>query len=438
MEFGEAELLQIADRVLCDRTGEHLTDIEAIVLQGSWQHKKYEDIASEANFNPDYIRGTIGQELWRKLSDAMGEKVEKRNFRKALERHWRDWQNSSSSSPSPVKEMIENVTNSRELERPQIEQPFYRALSREGCLVRIKAPWQMGKTALMAKGLNYRRSQGDRVVRLSLRLAEASDFTSLESFLLWFCTSVTEILAKENNIETHWKSKLGNNKVKCMTYFEKYLLAEEKPLVIALDDVDRIFPYAKIAGEFLGILRTLHEQAKTRKIWQKLGLLIVHTELYEQLEINQSPFNVGTQITIPEFTPQEVLNLAQLQGLDWQEESVKSLMELVGGHPYLVQQSLHDLARGEESLATLRENAIAESGIFGSHLRRYRRYLQQLPPEIVTVFEKIYRSETPIELQSYQEKEQAQKLYNLGLVQFGDRVTFPRYQLYRDYFNSIG
>lgn len=432
MEFGEAELLQIADRVLCDRTGEHLTDIEAIVLQGSWQHKKYEDIASEANFNPDYIRGTIGQELWRKLSDALGEKVEKRNFRKALERHWR---NSSSISLSPIKETIENVTNSRELERSQIEQPFYQALSRGGCLVRIKAPWQMGKTSLMAKGLNYRRSQGDRVVRLSLRLAEASDFTSLESFLLWFCTSVTEILAKENNIETHWKSKLGNNKVKCMTYFEKYLLSEEKPLVIALDDVDRIFPYAKIAGEFLGILRTLHEQAKTRRIWQNLGLLIVHTELYEQLEINQSPFNVGTQIIIPEFTPQEVFNLAQLHGLDWQEESVKTLMELVRGHPYLVQQSLTYLARGEGNLETLRENAIADSGIFGSHLRRYRRYLQQLPQEIIAVFEKIYSADSPIELQSYQEKEQAQKLYNLGLVQFSDRVAFPRYQLYRDYFS---
>ncbi|MGK7927386.1 MAG: AAA-like domain-containing protein, partial [Spirulina sp.] len=179
MKFGEAELLQIADRVLCDRTGEHLTDIEAIVLQGSWQHKKYEEIASAANFNSDYIRGTIGQELWRKLSDALGEKVEKRNFRKALERHWYDWQNSSRTSPlSSVKEKIENVTNSRELERSQIEQPFYHALSQPGCLVRIKAPWQMGKTSLMAKGLNYRRSRGDRVVRLSLRLAEASDFAS--------------------------------------------------------------------------------------------------------------------------------------------------------------------------------------------------------------------------------------------------------------------
>ncbi|MBP0022081.1 MAG: AAA-like domain-containing protein [Cyanobacteria bacterium SBLK] len=437
MEFGEAELLQIADRVLCDRTGEHLTDIEAIVLQGSWQHKKYEDIASEANFNPDYIRGTIGQELWRKLSDALGEKVEKRNFRKALERHWQEWQNSSSTVLTPVQETIENVTNPRELERSQIEQPFYQALSRGGCLVRIKAPWQMGKTALMAKGLNYRRSRGDRVVRLSFRLAEALDFASLESFLLWFCTSVTEILAKENKIETHWQSKLGNNKVKCMTYFEKYLLSEETPLVIALDDVDRIFPYAKIAGEFLGILRTLHEQAKTRKIWQKLGLLIVHTELYEQLEINQSPFNVGTQITIPEFTPQEVFNLAQLHGLDWQEDSVKILMELVGGHPYLVQQSFAYLAHGERDLKTLQENAIAESGIYSSHLRRYRRYLQQLPQEIFAVFEKIYRADTPIQLQSYQEKEQAQKLYNLGLVQFSDRAAFPRYPLYRDYFHQL-
>ncbi|MEA5470224.1 AAA-like domain-containing protein, partial [Spirulina sp. 06S082] len=413
MKFGQAELLQIADRLLCDRTGEHLTDIEAIVLQGSWQKKKYEDIASEANFNPDYIRGTIGQELWKKLSDALGERVEKRNFRTTLERHWQDWQTSHPHGLSLVKEKIEIVTNLQELERPQIEQPFYQALSQAGCLVRIKAPWQMGKTALMTKGLNYRKSQGDRIARLSLRLAEASDFASLESFLLWFCTSVTEILAEENQIAQHWQSKLGNNKVKCMTYFEKYLLDDEKHLVIALDDVDRIFPYTQIAGEFLGILRTLHEQAKTRKIWQNLSLLIVHTELYEQLEINQSPFNVGTQISIPEFTSEEVLELATLHGLEWEEEQVNSLRELVGGHPYLVQQSLLDLARGERDFVTLREKAIADADIYGSHLHRYRCYLKQLPPEIIAVFDKIYSSETPLELQSYTEIEQAQKLYHL-------------------------
>jgi hypothetical protein len=37
-------------------------------------------------------------------------------------------------------------------------------------------------------------------------------------------------------------------------YFEQYLLAEIKaPLVLALDDVDRLFQYSELADEFFGL-----------------------------------------------------------------------------------------------------------------------------------------------------------------------------------------
>jgi len=437
MKFGEAEAIAIADRVLFDRTGEHLTDLETIVLQGSWQQKKYHEIAQAANFNEDYIRGTIGQELWRKLSDALGERVEKRNFRKALERCWQEWQESPTPATPKATQPREPSLDPLELERSHIESLLYETLSQPGCLIRIKAPWQMGKTTLMAKGLRFRAERGDRVVRLSLRLAEAADFASLENFLLWFCTSIAAILGEENCIEQHWRSKLGNNKVKFMTYLEQYLLSPDTYLVIALDDLDRLFPYAQIAGDFLGILRTLHEQAKTRKIWQQLRLVLVHTEVYDRLEINQSPFNVGTQIEVTEFDATEVRELAKLHGLNWDDAQVQSLMDFVGGHPYLLQQTFHHLARGDRSLAQIKATSATESGIYGNHLRRYQRHLQQLPPETSAVLKQSAIASDPIQFQSSSEKQQAQRLHNLGLLRVQNHCAAPRNQLYRQYFRAL-
>ncbi|MDB9315026.1 AAA-like domain-containing protein [Spirulina sp. CS-785/01] len=437
MTFGEVEAIKIADLMLFQQTGEHLTDLETIVLQGSWHKKTYADIAQAANFNEDYIRGTIGLELWRKLSEAVGERVEKRNFRTALERCWQKLESGELEQRETVKPSLENVTKSRDIPRPEIENFFYHTLAQPGCLIRIKAPWQMGKTTLMNKGLYYREERRDRIARFSLRLAESSDFASLENFVLWFCLSVTEILGEENKVQQHWQSKLGNNKVKCMTYFEKYLLTAETPLVLALDDLDRIFSYSQIAGEFLGILRTLHEQAKTRPIWQNLRLILVHTEVYDQLQINQSPFNAGTQIKIPDFTPTEVQQVAEKNGLSWTKEQVQKLMNLVGGHPYLVQQAFYYLTQRGLTLDELLNHATDESGLYGNHLRRYRQYLQQHSPDGIEVLKTVVSADSPVEFTTLQEKEQAQKFYNLGLFRFENHKVLMRYPLYQDYFQQL-
>jgi hypothetical protein len=52
-------------------------------------------------------------------------------------------------------------------------------------------------------------------------------------------------------------------------------------------------------------------------------------------------------------------------------QEIAGLMELVGGHPYLVRQALYVLATERWSLARLREAAGSDTGPFGDHLRRH-------------------------------------------------------------------
>ncbi|MBP5975944.1 AAA-like domain-containing protein [Brasilonema sp. CT11] len=78
----------------------------------------------------------------------------------------------------------------------------------------------------------------------------------LDKFLQWFITSIAETLELGQSVEEHWRKSLGNCKIKCRTYFEKYVLPGDSAVAIALDEVDRLFVHGEIAGEFLRMLRT--------------------------------------------------------------------------------------------------------------------------------------------------------------------------------------
>lgn len=311
-----------------------------------------------------------------------------------------------------------------------IEDCCYATISQPGALIRIKAPRGMGKTLLMSKVLNHAANNGYRTVALNLRLAESPDFTNLDQFLQWFCNSVGVMQELPNMVDEHWNKKLGNSKLKCTSYFQEYLLTFDSPLVLALDEVDRVFPYPTIAGDFLGMLRTWHELAKTRDIWKRLRLVVVHVEDYTQMRITQSPFNVGTEIKLLEFTEEEVCKLVQMNGLDWDTAQAKQLMDMVSGLPYLVQQAVSHLrTHNDTTLQQLLATAPTSAGIYGDHLQRLLLSIQQ-QPELVTAFKQVVTATARVQLNS----EQASKLHSMGLVHLqGNQVT-PSCELYRQYF----
>ena len=100
-----------------------------------------------------------------------------------------------------------------------------------------------------------------------------------------------------NQLDDYW-DKIFGSKVNCKDYFEKYILPQiDSPLILGLDEIDRVFQYPDIAEDFLGLLRAWHEESKRRDIWKKFRLIVVHsTEVYIPMNINQSPFNVGLPV----------------------------------------------------------------------------------------------------------------------------------------------
>jgi hypothetical protein len=318
------------------------------------------------------------------------------------------------------------------VERSLIETRCYEAIAKPGALIRIKAPRQMGKTSLMARILHYAGQQDCLSVPLSFQIADAKVFGDLDQFLRWFCASVGRRLKLPNRLNEQWDAIFGS-KDNCTAYFEEYLLPEiSQPLALGLDEVDMVFNHPEIASDFFGLLRAWHEAAKSSDLWKKLRLVVVHsTEVYIPMNINQSPFNVGLPIELPEFERSQVLDLAQRHGLDWKNAEVEALMAMVGGHPYLVRVALYGVARGDTSLADLLQTAPTESGLYGDHLRRHLWNLEQRP-DMVAAVQQLVASQQSVRLESVQ----AFQLHSMGLVNLqGNEVVF-RCDLYRQYFGD--
>lgn len=319
------------------------------------------------------------------------------------------------------------------VERPPIESRCYETILQPGSLLRIKAPKRMGKTWLIDKILYQVAKENYQTVRLSLLLADGAVLKNLDEFLRWFCVVVCRQLKLPPQLADYWEEGLGSN-YNCTMYFEEYLLTKiDCPLVLALDDVDRIFPYDHIAGDFFGLLRAWHEEAKSRPLWRKLRLIVAHsTEVYIPLNINRSPFNVGVPIELSEFTPEQVQDLAKRQGLNWEAVEVQSLvplLEMVGGHPYLVQRAIYSLTRQDITFEQFLQTAYTESGIYSDHLRGHLWNLQQ-HPELAAAMKKVVAATNPVQLESMQ----AFKLQSLGLVRVERNEVKPWCNLYARYF----
>jgi transcriptional regulator with XRE-family HTH domain len=317
------------------------------------------------------------------------------------------------------------------IERQPIEELMYREVTQPGCVMRIFAPGQMGKTSLILRLLSFADAKGYRTVNLSFSQIDAYCLTDLNKFLRSFCSQIAIKLGIEPNISEHWDEEVGY-KLTCSLYFQYYILKEsDKPLVLVLSEVERFFEYPHITQEFFALLRCWYEESRQNNLWKNLRLVVAYsTEQYFCLDINNSLFNIGLPIRLQEFTQQQVEELARRYGLSWTagKESAQ-LISLLGGHPALIQLALYYLHSGATTLLDLIKEAIANGGIYRYHLQQYWVKLLANPGLIRTYTELVTTKESlvidPIH---------AYKLESLGLITFdGDRVL-PRCQLYRTYF----
>ncbi|WP_445638723.1 AAA-like domain-containing protein [Nostoc sp. DSM 114161] len=450
------ELLDAVERILQSRP---LDSIQWFVLYQSWLGKTYDEMAEGTGYGSNYIK-QVGSQLWQDLSQASGERITKKNLHLVLSKYLQGitkQQNQPQKEPVNKKfrftKLYPNLFSPGKMEfpsgplpvgsplyinRPPLEELICSELIHPGCLIRIKAPKKMGKSSLLNRMIAYAKEQDYQIVYLDFREADEEVFSSLDKFLRWFCIYVSRQLNLLPCLDDFWDTDMGS-KVSCKIYFEAYILQyiAENPVVLALNEVQRVFEHPKIAQDFLPMLRFWHEQAKQDQTWQKLRMVVVHTtEIYVPLKLNQSPFNVGITITLPPFTKNQVQDLALRYGLEWARDSqgskrLEPLQEMVGGHPYLVSLALYHLSGEKMTLEILLETASTPMGIYTQHLRELLNLLQK-EPELMSAMQQVIASNEKVELDSIA----AYKLESMGLVLLNGNQAFVMCELYRLYFSQ--
>ncbi len=257
---------------------------------------------------------------------------------------------------------------------------FQAAVARRDSIVLVKGARQVGKTSLLARSLQQARETGARVALTDFQLFNAAQLVSAESFLLALAKAIAEQLELAVTPAEVWDAELGPS-MNFTRYLRRAALGENHAhLVWGMDEVDRLFTCA-FGNEVFGLFRSWHNARSLEPAgpWPRLTLALAYaTEAHLFItDIHQSPFNVGTRLTLEDFTLEQVAELNRRYGAPLNEAEVERFFGLVGGHPYLVRCGLHELMAQGSSFEMLAAQAVHDEGPFGDHLRRLLFALSQ-------------------------------------------------------------
>ncbi len=313
----------------------------------------------------------------------------------------------------------------------EADEEFGSAIARGDSVVLVKGARQMGKTSLLARGLQRAREEGAKVVLTDFQKLNVENFASLESFYL----ALGESLADQLDLDVFPKD-VGDARRGPNANFERYLRREvlEKlagSLVWGLDEVDRLFT-CPFGTEVFGLFRSWHNKRALdpQAPWSKITLAIAYaTEASLFItDLVQSPFNIGTRVTLDDFLPEQVAELNRrygdpLQGAD----ELARFTRLVGGQPFLVRRGLHELATQRINLTAFEASADRDEGVFGDHLRRLLISLAK-DAGLTEVVRVILRNQPCPDPASFH------RLRSAGLM-IGDTIAHirPRCQLYASF-----
>ncbi|HEX4965498.1 MAG TPA: AAA-like domain-containing protein [Thermoanaerobaculia bacterium] len=266
----------------------------------------------------------------------------------------------------------------------RLDSPFYvrrredgaaeSCLGQPGSTIVVKGPRQSGKSSLLARIHALSKKAERRSVYVDFQTFDEPQLASLGTVLQTLAGKIARSLKTTLQPKELWDSELLGEKGSFSEFLVRAVLnGSSSPVVLILDEVDRLFDRS-YRGDLFAAVRGWHNNRATEEAWENLHLVLGHaTDPALWIEnLNESPFNVGDRLRLGDFTRDEVADLNDRHGKPLRNaEEITGLMELVGGHPYLVRQALYVLATERWSLARLRDEAGKDTGPFGDHLRRH-------------------------------------------------------------------
>ena len=207
-----------------------------------------------------------------------------------------------------------------------------------------------------------------------------------------------------------------------------------EPLVWGMDEVDRLFDYP-YAEDFFSLIRAIRNRRSSYpdEHWGRLTFAIAHST-EPSLFITQpsaSPFNVGIQLPLKDFTLQEAQELNSRYHKPLQNNAQEErLYHLLAGQPYLTSRALYEISENGLAFETLIAQADKDTGPFGDHLRRLFDKLTQ-DTTLADIVRRVLRNKSCADEKSFY------RLRSAGIL-LGENARDARMRcpLYASYFRK--
>lgn len=258
------------------------------------------------------------------------------------------------------------------------------AESKEGSLpfIRIRASKGMGKSSLLVRLCHFlerERKQAVGYVDLGSNDFDQSAFKDLNLLLRQFTYAIAQKFRdKLNNhtpldVKDYWREDIASGS-NCTNYLKEHIFSKiEQPKTLLIDGIDAVLGQKETQNPFLNLLRTWNESqmklvSDAPIVWPSM-VIAYSTEPYPEYGIKSSPLqNVGVEIDLNEFSPDETQELAKRYGLDWNPNEVSLLRQLIGGHPALINRALFEISQKRMDLSELEMSATLIPGPFEGDL----------------------------------------------------------------------
>jgi hypothetical protein len=300
-----------------------------------------------------------------------------------------------------------------------------------GVTITIKGPRQIGKSSLLMRVIDIGVNEiKKKAIFLDFQLFNRASMGDADTFFKQFCARLSRLLHLENKVDSFWDPTLSNSQL-CTDYVEEHILTKlNMPLVLAMDEVESVFD-TDFRSDFFSMLRAWHNSRARPSVWRYLDLaLVTSTEPYQFIEnLNLSPFNVGEVISVPDFTLIQSEDLNQRHGTPFSTGELEALMQLVGGHPYLLRKAFYLVVSKQISISDLFARSAHSNGPFGDHLRHHLFRLHGRA-ELVVGLRQVLENNVCSDEKTFF------RLQGAGLVRREENLIVPRCDLYSQFFKE--
>ncbi|MEG4425112.1 MULTISPECIES: NB-ARC domain-containing protein [unclassified Microcoleus] len=252
------EVIKLADDLVFARTGKHLNDLQEKILHGTWEDEDYKEIAKAVNRSEDRVR-EVGMELWQTLSQELGKRVTKSNFRSTFS-HFEQHHNQSSymicghtlyltdiPNSTPSTEQTSNPQQTRTLHQDLSEMPelgdFYDRtpeldtlttwiLQQSSRLIALTGISGIGKTSLAVQLVQQIKDEFDYAVWYTL-----DEFPTIDKFQY----NLIQLFSQSEKQYLSPTSQKRLPLIKCL---------QNHRCLVVLDDVHNLFCSGELAGKY--------------------------------------------------------------------------------------------------------------------------------------------------------------------------------------------